>query len=532
MNLAALLDGVTARALDAAWLRAAVAPASDYGDRAFAERAAFAPGDEAKAHAYARRVAAVASALDLAQLDVLRELLRSVPDASGAIARASMGDTLSDPNFLELQRFFDTIVRADGLIERTGLAPCANDAVQRCARAIELGRAGKFGFYLEDAFDASLAKGRDALTQAQAEYDAIRGRTAARAAADLGRAEIGASEFIVMRADLHGPLPAGVRVVREAPTYFLCELDADEATLAALARRDAAASAVAATEEAVRARLSSAIRADAAALDAAARALGELDVLVAAARFTRANDCVAAEYGADAVLAVSNARFLPLEAELRKAGRSFTPIDVTLDDVAVLTGPNMGGKSVCLRTAGFVVLCAAFGLPVPAAHARVGLFDEIAWLGVGTDDDGGGLLSSFAKEIVRLRDVLARKPGRLFVLFDEFARTTTPREGKALLVAVLERLRSGAVCGIAATHLAGVAQAAGVRHFAVRGLRGIPQRPATGDLNEALAALGASMDYTIEEVTDERVRPSDAIALASLLGLGDEIAKAAYDAIE
>jgi DNA mismatch repair ATPase MutS len=163
----------------------------------------------------------------------------------------------------------------------------------------------------------------------------------------------------------------------------------------------------------------------------------------------------------------------------------------------------------------------------------VGLFDEIAWLGVGADDDGGGgLLSSFAREVVRLREVLERKPQRLFALFDEFARTTTPREGKALLVAVLERLREGAVCGLAATHLAGVAKAADVRHFAVRGLRGIPKRPATGDLHEALASLASSMDYTIEEVVDERTRPSDAIALASLLGVDDEITKAAYEALE
>lgn len=532
MKLSSLLDALSAYALDAAWLRAAVAPASDYGERAFSMREPFGPGEESDAAAYAERVASLARALDLPQLDALRDVFRNVPDATGAIARASMGERLNDASFLELQRFFDAVRSADAVASAAGLSPCANEALARCTQALELGRAGKFGFYLDDAFDKTLAKVRDALTQAQAEYDAVRGRTAVRVAAALGREELGGNEFIVMRADLRGQLPPGVRVVREAPTYVLCELDADEATLAALERRDAAATAVATAEEAVRSRLSEAIRADAAALDAAANAFGELDVLTAAARFARVHACIAAEYAAQPVLDVVQARFLPLEAELRDANRTFTAIDVALDDVAVLTGPNMGGKSVCLRTTGFIALCAAFGLPVPAARARVGLFDEIAWLGVGADDDGGGLLSSFAREVVRLREVIDRKPARLFALFDEFARTTTPREGKALLVAVLERLREGAVCGLAATHLAGVAQAAGVRHFAVRGLRGIPDRPSTGDLRQALAALGASMDYTIEEVTDERVRPSDAIALASLLGLDDDITRAAYDALE
>ncbi len=139
----------------------------------------------------------------------------------------------------------------------------------------------------------------------------------------------------------------------------------------------------------------------------------------------------------------------------------------------------------------------------------------------------GGLLSAFAQEVVRLRDLLARDARRLLVLVDEFARTTTPLEGKALLVALLRRLRDRAACGLAATHLAGVAVEAGARHFAVRGLRGIPQPPPTGDLHQALAALAESMDYTIAEVGDDASTVADAIALASLLGLDAELVEIA-----
>ena len=104
------------------------------------------------------------------------------------------------------------------------------------------------------------------------------------------------------------------------------------------------------------------------------------------------------------------------------------------------------------------------------------------------------------------------------VLLDEFARTTTPREGRALLVAVIERLREMHACALAATHLSGVTKATGARHYAVRGLRGIPRAPATDDLAQALETLAASMDYTLEEVRGERQQGADAIALASLLG--------------
>jgi DNA mismatch repair protein MutS2 len=259
------------------------------------------------------------------------------------------------------------------------------------------------------------------------------------------------------------------------------------------------------------------------------RAVGEIDVLIAAARFTQQHRCTVAEATRENFVAFAGGRFLPLAAELEAVGRAFAPIDVALHDVAVLTGPNMGGKSVCLRTCGFIALCAAFGLPVPAERARVGLFDEITWLGIGSDDEIGGLLSSFAREIVRLREILGRDARRLFVLVDEFARTTTPHEGKALLVATLERLREREACGMAATHLGGVADEAAARHFAVRGLRNIPQRPESGDLQAALAALGASMDYTIAEVTDGETSRADAIALASLLGLDDALIARAYE---
>ena len=532
MKTGGLLDDLSARALEFRWLRETLTPASAYGDRVFERCVPFVRGEEGQAAARARRIAAIASALNRETLDAMREIFRNVPDAASAIARASMGDVLSDANLLELQRFFDACIRFNTLAYGVDALPeTATEAIVECSRRLELGRAGKFGFYLADGFDSTLGGARAALAQAQAEYDAVRGRTTAEVARQLGR-EVEGNEFVVMRSDLNGALPAGVRVVREAPTYLLCEIEETDSTLAALERRDALATAAAGAEQTVRGALTDGVRSQAAALNAAAEAFGDADVLVAAARFAQTNDCTVANIVPDATLRFSDGCFIPLALELEKEGRRFTKISIAIDDVAVLTGPNMGGKSVCLRTCGFIAVCAAFGLPVPASDATVALFSEIAWLGVGAEDEPGGLLSSFAREVVRLRDVLERDRRPLFVLLDEFARTTTPREGKALLVAVLKRLQSMGARGLSATHLAGVAASAGVRHFAVRGLRGIPERPATSDLHQALETLAASMDYTIEEVTDESATRSDAIALAALLGLDTQVVADAYDAME
>jgi DNA mismatch repair ATPase MutS len=182
-------------------------------------------------------------------------------------------------------------------------------------------------------------------------------------------------------------------------------------------------------------------------------------------------------------------------------------VTVQLDAPAVLTGPNMGGKSVAMQTCGFIALAAAFGLPVPAAHARVALFDQIAWLGVGREERPTGLLSSFAAELMALNGVLERRAQRPAIFVDEFARTTSPAEGIALAVALLERLREAGACGLAATHLPGIAEAAGVRHFAVR-------------------------SYVIAEVDGDEQVSGDAIALAESLGMDERFVAAAYRALK
>jgi DNA mismatch repair ATPase MutS len=130
-----------------------------------------------------------------------------------------------------------------------------------------------------------------------------------------------------------------------------------------------------------------------------------------------------------------------------------------------------------------------------------------------------------------LQEILARSAPRLLIFVDEFARTTTPHEGKALVVALTERLRQSNACALVATHLQGVAAAAGVAHFAVRGLKGIRTPPAARNPHEALEALAASMDYTIANVSDDELPDAGAIALAELLGLDSEFVKAAYRAL-
>lgn len=526
MKFEGLFDPATATALRFDWLFHELEPVTDYGRRIFAQLEPFCAGQHGQAQERAQRIATMAAALDAGRIDAMRELLRTTPDASAPIALASMGDTLTDVNFLEIQRFCDVLARTATLLGE--YSPYTLPLCEDVSKALEPGRSGTRGFYLDDRFDKELAAARKYLRDAQAAFEDARGHLAARIAQSLGREQGGTAEFIIMRDELRGPIPQGVRVTREAPTYYLCELELDEGALDALRRRDDLTARVACLEETVRTRLSDVIRKTSAQLQEASGALGAIDVLLAAARFTQRYACTVAQHTPDDGLAFTSARFLPLQTELELQDRTYVPISLAFSGVAVLTGPNMGGKSIGLRTCGFIAACAAFGLPVPATRATVPLFAHIAWLGTGIADDEEGLLSSFALEVVRLRETLLVKRQPELLLVDEFARTTTPDEGRALLLALIARLRERGTCGLAATHLSGIAPTAGVPHFAVRGLRGMPDRPPEGDLQAALAQLAQLMDYTIEPVTGDSKNAADAIFLASLLGMDRPFIESAW----
>jgi DNA mismatch repair ATPase MutS len=341
-------------------------------------------------------------------------------------------------------------------------------------------------------------------------------------------------EFIIFREGLPETLPASLHVVRETPAYLLCEIALDAGALAALEARDAAAREVAACEEAVRARLSATVAAAAPEFDRARAAFGELDVLVARALFARRYACTPAHVAASGRITLEGMRYLPLSEALAERGRTYAPLSFTLEGIGVVTGPNMGGKTAALKTVGFAAACVALGVPVPALSASVPLFDEIAWLGIGARAAGGEeepLLSSFGSELEEVRALLARAPQRPLVLIDEFARTTSPPEGRALLIALLETLGSHGALALAATHLAGVARAARAGHYTSGRLRPLPAPPSPVRLDEALARLGEAMDYGLTRSDEAGSAVSDAIALAEILGLDTAFTQRARDVL-
>lgn len=510
----------TASAIGVDWILAAIAPTGAFGREARARERAFLRGDESAARAALAHIDALAHAYSAELIDELRATIAETPDIRDALARARVGAPLDDVDFFEIQRFLDALERLVtlGSAQSALLALPLPDAALRAALAP--GRTASRTFYLADAFAPELAQRRGEAARAQAAFDLARGGIAARIARDLGRETLGDDAFTVPREALPQPLPPGLRIVREAPTYALCALELDDAALAALAARDNAIDAVARAEEAIRTHLGEAVARVANALGSACDALGVCETLLARATFAKRYACVVPELGDAPAIALTEMRYLPLAEALAAHGRTYAPLSLDLHGMGVVTGPNMGGKSASLRALGFAVACATLGVPVPARAARLALVDEIAWLGVGVQPDADALLSAFGAEIVDLRRLLETAAPRALVLLDEFARTTSPHEGRALLVALLEGLRERGAFGLAATHLAHIAADAGLPHFALGGV-GDLGAPAAGGvaLDDALARIARAMDYRLLRVAEDAPPATGAIALAEALGL-------------
>ncbi|HEX9669634.1 MAG TPA: Smr/MutS family protein, partial [Thermoanaerobaculia bacterium] len=241
------------------------------------------------------------------------------------------------------------------------------------------------------------------------------------------------------------------------------------------------------------------------ALHAEAEFLGELDFLQAAVRFGQRCDGALAEVGGRHDLRLHAARHPLLDpclAELRQEalgqaghvgpvvpldlvlwsppnltqrvefaraqvaeGRSSRQAQTSLElggaaRILVVTGPNAGGKTVALKTAGLLALAAQAGLPIPAARgSRVPFFARVVAT-VGDEQDLLADRSTFSGRLLRLREAWEAAGPDSLVLLDELGSGTDPEEGAALAVALLEGLLEKGALGVITTHLTQLAAAA------------------------------------------------------------------------
>ena len=158
---------------------------------------------------------------------------------------------------------------------------------------------------------------------------------------------------------------------------------------------------------------------------------------------------------------------------LSEQGRSFGPVSIALDRGAtVITGANMGGKSVAMKTVALNVLLMQAGFLVCAKKAKMPLFESVLMLFEDMQSIQSGL-SGFGSEIVQFQKALDQaEQGYSLFLLDEFARGTNPDEGAVIVQAVTKYLNGIHAISLLTTHYDKVADC-GRAHYQIIGLRDI-----------------------------------------------------------
>ena len=256
-------------------------------------------------------------------------------------------------------------------------------------------------------------------------------------------------------------------------------------------------------------------------------ALGRLDLLIAKGK-------IAIKYGAvkPVVKKEINISFHEINNPkvmnyLEKDNKKYIPISIDLDQgVTVITGANMGGKSVTIKTIVLNLLLAQMGFYVFAEKASFSMMDFIYLVSDDMQSISRGL-SSFGAEIIKLNEAVDDiKESNGFIGLDEFARVTNPREGFILLKALCKFLKNYNTISLISTHYDGIIDK-DIKHYQVVGLKNVDddmrKRHIAMDKEDSISIIQEKMDYRLEVVDEKCTVPKDALKVARMLGLDEEI---------
>ena len=255
-------------------------------------------------------------------------------------------------------------------------------------------------------------------------------------------------------------------------------------------------------------------------VQASAKAVAALDVLCSFARVSVKNDYTRPVINMSGKLYLKDSRHPVVEALLQDA--PFVPNDVDMDmndnRVAIITGPNMAGKSTYMRQIAIITIMAQIGCFVPAAVAEIGIVDAI-FTRVGASDDLSAGQSTFMIEMAEVADILKNATQNSLVIFDEIGRGTSTFDGMSIARAVVEHIAGKIGCKtLFATHYHELTELE-------------EQLPGVKNYNIAVKKRGDDITF-LRRIVRGPADDSYGIQVAKLAGLPDEVTERAKQVLK
>ncbi len=187
------------------------------------------------------------------------------------------------------------------------------------------------------------------------------------------------------------------------------------------------------------------------------RLLGLLDFIRAKALLSHEYNCVIPELTDEPMFDWIEARHPLLEEKLKGQGKQITPLDLKLGDesrILVISGPNAGGKSVCLKTIGLLQYMLQCGLAIPVKiDSKCGIFHDM-FIDIGDEQSLENDLSTYSSHLINMKELLEHGNERTLFLIDEFGTGTEPQLGGAIAEAILLKMNEKKSFGVVTTHYA------------------------------------------------------------------------------
>ncbi|MCS7018005.1 MAG: endonuclease MutS2 [Cytophagales bacterium] len=185
--------------------------------------------------------------------------------------------------------------------------------------------------------------------------------------------------------------------------------------------------------------------------------LGLIDFIRAKARFAARFKAIFPELSPQPRLQWVAARHPLLQQHLEETSRNIVPLTIRLDEqnrILLISGPNAGGKSVCLKTVGLLQYMLQCGIPIPVQEgSRAGIFQHL-FIDIGDEQSIDNDLSTYSSHLKNMKAFLQWADDQSLCLIDEFGTGTEPQLGGAIAEAILEQLNERRIYGVITTHYA------------------------------------------------------------------------------